>query len=89
MITTTLFGIFIIATGTAIVFTLLGIVYEMHKSKVYYTRTAPEPPKHLQPCDHSFPIHESITNENPKCRKCGVKFNETKLQKYEHNSLLP
>jgi len=81
MTTVTLFGYFIIASGTAIVFTLLGIVYEMQKSKITYTRTIPEPPKHLKSCDHRFPIHEPITNENPRCIICGKKFNDVKLQK--------
>jgi hypothetical protein len=75
MTTSNLLGYFIIASGIAIVFTLLGIVYEMHKSKCTYTRTAPSPPEHLRPCNHQFPIHEPITNENPKCIKCGKKFN--------------
>lgn len=49
MTTITIFGYFIIASGAAIVATLVGIVYEMHKSKITYTRTIPEPPKHLKP----------------------------------------
>lgn len=50
MITVTLFGYFIIAAVVAIVSSLLGVLYEMQKSKVYWLKTNPEPPEQLNPC---------------------------------------